>query len=123
MAKATIKSKSGTVITVEGSQEEVSKIISNYEKTSVVSQAKQTLARRKTVKQEAKKREGAGDLVVDLRESGFMDKPKTLNEISEALEEKGYLYPTTTLSGVVLGLVKRKELRRKKIEGRWVYGK
>jgi hypothetical protein len=123
MAKATIKSTTGAVITIEGSEEEVSRILSVYEKTSVVGHAKQAIARSRATKREDKKREGAGDLVVGLREAGFFDKPTGLGEISDALEEKGFLYPTTTLSGVVLGLVKRKELRRKKVEGRWVYGK
>jgi hypothetical protein len=123
MAKATIKSGSGAVITVEGTEEEVSKIISAYEKSSVVGQAKEAIARTKVKKRDAKKRQGAGDLIVGLREAGFFDKPKGLADLSTALEEKGFLYPTTTLSGVVLGLVKKKDLRRKKVEGRWVYGK
>jgi hypothetical protein len=123
MAKATIKSSTGAVITIEGSEEEVSRIISSYEKSSVVVQAKRVISRTKAVKREEKKRKGAGDLVVDLREEGFFDKAKALGEINDALEEKGFLCPTTTLSGVVLGLVKKKQLRRKKVEGRWVYGK
>ncbi len=123
MAKATIKSKTGAVITVEGNQEEVSKIISTFEQTSAVGHAKEAIARVKAAKRDKKKREGAGDLIVTLREGGFFHKPKSLGEIATALEEKGYLYPTTTLSGVVLGLVKSRELRRKKVEGQWVYGK
>jgi len=123
MAKATIKASSGAIITVEGTHEEVAKIISNYEKTSIVGQAKEAIARTKSIKNNAKKREGASDLLIGLREAGFFTKPRTLAEMSDALEEKGFLYPNTTLSGVVLGLVKRKELRRKKMEGRWVYGK
>lgn len=123
MAKATIKSSSGAVITIEGSHEEVSKILSVYDNSAVVGQAKQAIARVKAVKRDEKKREGAAGLVVKLREDGFFNKPKGLGEISEALEEKGFLYPTTTLSGIVLGLVKRRELRRKKTDGRWVYGK
>jgi hypothetical protein len=123
MAKATIKSSTGAVITIEGSEEEVSSIISAYEKTSVVDHAKRAIARSKVAKRDDKKRESASDLIVGLREAGFFDKPKGLGEVSESLEEKGFLYPTTTLSGVVLGLVKKKELRRKKLEGRWVYGK
>ena len=123
MAKATIKSNTGAVISIEGSDEEVSRIISAYEKTSVVGHAKRAIARSKSAKREDQKRAGAGDLVVGLREDGFFDKPKGLSEISDELEEKGFLYPTTTLSGVVLGLVKKKELRRKKMEGRWVYGR
>jgi hypothetical protein len=123
MAKATIKSSTGAVITVEGSQEEVSKILSAYERTSVVGHAKEAIARSKATKRDDKKREGAGDLVIKLREEGFFNKPKGLGEISEALEAEGFLYPTTSLSGVVLGLVKKRELRRKKLDGRWVYGK
>ena len=123
MAKATIKSTTGAVITIEGSEREVSRIVSTFERTAVVGQAKEAIARSRTAKKKEKKREGASDLIVGLRETGFFNKPKGLGEISQALEEKGYLYPVTTLSGVVLGLVKRKELRRKKHEGKWVYGK
>ncbi len=123
MVKATIKSQSGAVITVEGTDKEVAGILATYENTIVVGNAKEVIARSKVKKKDDKKRDGASDLIVSLREAGFFVKPKTLADIADALEEKGYLYPTTTLSGVVLGLVKKKELRRKKLEGRWVYGK
>jgi len=123
MAKATIKSSSGAIITVEGTHEEVSSVLSAFERTSVVGQAKVAIARKTAANREEKKREGAGGLIIGLREAGFLDKPKGLGEIGDALEEKGYLYKTTTLSGIVLGLVKKRELRRKKVDGRWVYGK
>ena len=123
MAKAIIKSKTGAVITIEGNQSEISSILATYERTSVLDDAKKALARTRTAKTSEKKREGASDLIVELREAGFFEKPKALGEIAQALEEKGYLYPVTSLSGVVLGLVKKRELRRKKNEGKWVYGK
>ena len=123
VAKATIKSRTGAVITVEGSESEVSNILSAYERHSVVDQAKKAIERTRTSRKADKKREGASDLIIELREVGFFEKPKALGEIARALEEKGYLYPVTSLSGVVLGLVKRRELRRKKHEGKWVYGK
>lgn len=123
MAKATIKSKSGAVITVEGTNEEISNILTIFEKTSVVGQAKEAIARVKSGKKDQKKRSAASDLIVDLKEEGFFQKPKTLAEISKVLEEKGYLYPTTTLSGVMLGLVQKRLLGRKRLEGKWVYGK
>jgi len=123
VAKATIRSKSGAVITVEGSESEVSSILTAYERTSVVGQAKEAIARSRITKKDEKKREGASDLIVGLREAGFFEKPKALSEIADALEEKGFLYPVTTLSGVMLGLVKKREVRRKKHEGRWLYGK
>jgi hypothetical protein len=123
VAKAVIKSKTGTVISIEGTEEEVSRMIASYERTANMGHAKAVIARATTVKKEQKKRAAASDLIVDLKEEGFFDKAKGLGEIAKALEEKGFLYPVTTLSGVVLGLVQRKLLGRKKAEGRWVYGK
>jgi hypothetical protein len=122
--KATIKSGSGALITIEGTQEEILRLISDYEKAnSLPSQRKKTIPAAATANPEHEKREGASGLLIEMRESGFFDKPKTLADMEEMLEEKGFLYPTTTLSGVVLRLVKKKELRRKKADGRWVYGK
>lgn len=123
MTRATIRARSGAVITVEGTPQEVSGVVSAYERIGTINQEKQTIARNRAVKRKEKKRDSAGDLVIRLRDGGFFDKPKSLGEISESLEEGGYLCPTTTLSGVVLGLVKKRELRRKKVEGKWVYGK
>jgi hypothetical protein len=123
VAKATIKSQSGATITVEGTDHEVSNIIAVYERTSVVGQAKQSVARSKVRKKNEKRRESAADIIVAMKEQGFFDKPKTLGDISNALEEKGFLYALTSLSGIVLGLVKKGVLRRKKVKGKWVYGK
>ena len=123
MAKATIKSQTGATITVEGTPEEVSNVISAYEKTSVVGHAKEATARAKATKKTEKRKESASDLIVGLKEEGFFEKPKTLGDIGTALEERGFLYPVTSLSGVVLGLLKKRQLRRKKVEGKWAYGK
>ena len=123
MPKAIIKSKSGAIITIEGTKDEITQIISDFERTSFVQAAKTEIQKSVLERREEKKRSRASDLVIELREEGFFDKPKTLGEISHALENKGYLYPTTTLSGLVLGLVKRKQLGRKRENGKWVYGK
>jgi len=123
MAKATIKSSTGATISVEGTPEEVSAVISTYEKMRVVGNAKEAIARAKASKNTERKKDTATDLIVALREDGFFDKAKSLGEIENALEERGYLYPVTTLSGVVLGLLKKGHLRRKKHEGKWIYGK
>ena|ERR1700719_4485369 len=123
MAKATIQSKTGATITIDGTHEEVSSIIAAFEKTNVVGHAKEAIARAKATKKSEKKKDSASDLIIGLREEGFFEKPKSLGDIGAALEEKGFLYPSTTLSGVVLGLLKKRELRRKKSEGKWVYGK
>lgn len=123
MAKAVIKSKTGALITIEGSESEVSNIIATFERTAAVGHAKQVIAKTEAAKKEQKKRAGAADLVIALKEDGFFDKPKALGDVAKALEEQGYLYPITTLSGIMLGLVQKRLLRRKKVEGKWVYGK
>lgn len=123
MAKATIKSRTGAVITIEGAEAEVSNILLTFERTTAVRQIKETSRRENFQKKEVKKRLAASDLVVHLKEDGFFEKPKSLGDIARALEEQGYLYPVTTLSGVVLGLVQKKILRRKKVAKKWVYGK
>ena len=123
MAKATIKSKTGATITVEGTKEEVAKILSDFERTATIGYVKESISRKKIRKREEKKRKAASDLIVELKEEGYFDRPKSLTDIAQVLENRGYLYPTTTLSGVALGLVKKKLLSRKKIDGKWVYGK
>ena len=123
MAKATIKSKTGGVITVEGTQEEVSNILATVERATAVGHVKEVISKAKAVKKEHNKRMAASDLVVELKEEGFFSKPKGLTDIATALEEKGHIYPVTTLSGVMLGLVQKRLFGRKKLEGRWVYGK
>ena len=122
MAKATIKSKTGAVITIEGTEAEVSGVIAHFERNTAVHHAKTEISKADTKKKEMKQRRTASDMVLELREGGFFDKAKGLNEVSEALEEKGYIVPTTSLSGVMLGLVQRKLLGRKKVDGKWVYG-
>jgi predicted transcriptional regulator YheO len=123
MPKATIKTKSGAVITIEGSEKEVSRILADYERSSVVHQAKKMVVATKVAQKETKKRAAASDLVINLKEDGYFDKPRSLAEVAKALEESGYIYPVTTLSGVMIGLVQKKLLGRKKLEGKWVYGK
>jgi len=123
MAKATIKSQSGAVIVIEGTEKEVSHILAVVERAATVAQVKEAVTKAHAVKREQKKRMAASDLVVELKEDGFFNKPKNLGEITNALEEKGYVYPMTTLSGVVIGLVQKKLLGRKRVEGKWVYGK
>lgn len=123
MAKATIKSKTGALITIEGTDKEVSDILGTFERTTAVGHAKAAVARDRAEKKERKKRASVSDLVVMLKEEGFFDKPKGLTDISNALEEQGYLCPVTTLSGIMLGVVKKRLFRRKKVDGKWVYGK
>lgn len=123
MAKATIKSKNGATIIVEGTDKEVSTVLTHLENTVVVGRAKEIASKTGVVKKDQKRRMAASDLIIGLKEDGYFNKPKGLTEIAHALEEKGFIYPVTTLSGVMMGLVQKRLFGRKKMEGKWVYGK
>ncbi len=123
MAKATIKSKTGAIITVEGTEKEVASILASFENTVTIAHTKEVIKKSKLAKKDQKKRIAASDLIINLREDGYLDKPKRLTDIANALQERGHLYPVTTLSGVMLSLVQNKLLGRKKIDGKWMYGK
>ncbi|MDB5194380.1 MAG: hypothetical protein JWN50_394 [Parcubacteria group bacterium] len=120
MAKATIKTGSST-ITVEGTEAEVARMIAMFGNLPASKPRARSIAAREH--KDEKKRLSATDLLIALKEEGYFQKPHTLSDIAHKLEEDGFLIPTTTLSGVVLGLVQKKQLRRKRAEGKkWVYG-
>jgi len=121
MAEARVKTKTGAEITIVGSGPEVADILANLESIQAA-RTPRTLRRASERPRENLRATGPTGLVMGLKSEGFFDKPKTLGEIASALHEKGSLIPTTTISGVVLGLLRKGQLHRKKAEGRWTYG-
>lgn len=117
MAKANIETPSGTKIVIEGSSDEISDIISVVRKKEAMHPVKAS----KNTKKE--KSTSATDLISNLREEGFFDKPQGLLEVKKALEEQAHIYPITTLSPLLIRLVRKKILRRLREGKRWVYVK
>lgn len=116
MAKAEIKSKDGTTIIVNGTPEEIAKIIEDVRKKD------ERRAERSEPKAEKPSRSRtATDYILELREQGYFNKPKSLGEIKDKLAEAGLIYPITSLSGVVLAQVRKKRLGRIKKDGIWGY--
>src|SRR5713101_5165616 len=116
MPKATIKSKTGSVITIEGSQSEISNILATLERgTPPTGKPKEGPNRGSASRKGKKKRVSVPDLVLELKDKSFFDKPKSLGDVAAALEQQGYLHPVTSLSGVMLGLLKKRQLSRKKV--------
>lgn len=118
MAKAHLTMPSGVKITIEGTSEEVAMLVRQFDagtghKHDKVSRpAKQQVSRQKT---------GPVNLLAELIDGGFFKKPKELSAIKLALEEQGHFYPVTSLSPVVLRLVRKRQLRRIKDKKRWLY--
>src|SRR5260221_13316977 len=112
MAKAHIKTKTGTDITIEGTPEEVAKVVAHLggESSTKVSASRKKNDNKKTASAKAT----PVNLVSSLIDGGFFRKPKDLGSVKVALEEMGHFYPVTTLSPVLLRLVRRRQLRRLK---------
>lgn len=68
----------------------------------------------------ADERTAAGRILV-LKDEDYFKTPKTIGEIRSELEAHGWHYPVTTLSGEVIRLVQRQELRRQKSKNGWIY--
>lgn len=116
MAKARITTKDGTKITVEGSPDEVAAITAKLRGGTVASGDDGESGQRK-------KRAKATPmgLLGSLIDGNFFRKPKDLGEVKAALEEMGHVYPVTTLSPILLRLVRKRQLRRLKDKNRWLY--
>lgn len=118
MPKAHITTKSGAKITIEGTPEEVAALVTQLEGRTPAPQRKRETT---TKGGRSSARITATSLIVDLIDGGFFKKPKELSAIKVALEEQGHYYPVTSLSPVVLRLVRKRQLRRMKDKKRWLY--
>jgi hypothetical protein len=116
MAKATITNDKGLKIVVEGSPEEVQNIVEQ-----MGGGAGRAKKRARSHAKPGKRLATATDAILELNEEGFFDKPKALADVKEKLASQGMIYPITSLSPVVLRLVRRRQLGRVKEDGRWSY--
>jgi hypothetical protein len=117
MPKASIMTKSGAKVTIEGTQDEVATLLAVFNGVPPKSPS---------VPKDRIQRKGAAkptpmSLLSELIGEGFFKAPKTLDGVRVALREKGHFYPVTTLSPVLLRLVRKRELRRIKENKRWTY--
>jgi hypothetical protein len=117
MAKAQIVTRAGTKITVEGTAEEVADLIERFDDSAP---SKKVIAESAPAKRTQSKA-GPQDRIHSLITGGFFRRPQGLGAIRAALEEQGHFYPVTTLSPVLLRLVRGRSLRRLKDNNVWSY--
>ncbi len=116
MVKAEIKKKDGTHIIIDGSEKEVKRLLDlMHEETSGKARRTRENKGTKTGKM------SIGDMILELKEEGFFDKPKSLIEIKNALAEKGGIYETSTLSAQVIRQTRKRNLGRIKQDKKWMY--
>jgi hypothetical protein len=120
MAKAHITTKKGTRITVEGTPKEVAELVAKLGENAAVPRVLERSGK-KAEKRQDKQKATPINLISSLIDGGFFRKPKDLAAAKIALEEMGHFFPVTTLSPVLLRLVRKRQLRRIKDQKRWFY--
>ncbi|MCI0352388.1 MAG: hypothetical protein L0Z53_23470 [Acidobacteriales bacterium] len=120
MAKARITRTDGTKIVVEGTAEEVARLVEQLGTRASTTSARSVGTKRATKVNERQKPTLIGH-IGSLIDGGFFRKPKDLGSVKQALDELGHFYPVTTISPIMLRLVRRRQLRRIKEKNRWLY--
>ena len=116
MAKANIGLPDGTKIVIEGSVEEVARIVALVQGTTG-----QPSAREAKAAPAKKAKPGTKDHILELKAEGFFKDKRSLAEVQKALEARGHIYAVTSLSGPMLELIRSKELGRIQENRKWMY--
>lgn len=119
MAKAQLKTKAGTLVTIEGTTEEVANLIALFDGAGASGNSKTPAVKQR--KQGSRTKDGLAGQLGSLMGDGFFKRPKEFGAIKAALEQQGHYYARTTLSPALLRLVRKRELRRLKDKKHWVY--
>jgi hypothetical protein len=118
MADAKITTSDGISVEVHGTPEEVATVVERLRSgPKHESKAKP----RRSQHGEDHGSGGIPDLVETLKEESFFKSPKGLGEIRKKLADMGHHYPLTTLSGAMQTQAKKRNLRRFKQDGKYVY--
>jgi hypothetical protein len=125
MATANIDLFDGTKVLVDGSPEEIARILNLYGGPTASSTALVPTGQRLTPVQNGERRShkatGPMQHLRDLIAENFFAESRHLSEVRQELETRGHIYPLTHLSNPIRRLVVSKELRRLR-EGRlWTY--
>jgi hypothetical protein len=120
MAEAKISLPDGIVVSVSGTPEEITAVVSRLQSSASAPKTAVPAAGRTRSKASAGRTQ-LTDLMQQLVESGFFKQPKDLGAVRAGLEEMGHHYPVTTLSPALLRQVRKRNLRRLKQDSRWMY--
>lgn len=123
MVKATIKTKSGTEIIIEGDRETINEIVTTIQRREEMREHfREKFQKRHNEMVHGKQKPlSATDMILRLKHEGYFKEKKTLGEIQKELEKHGYIYPQSTLSAIILRLLRKGELGRMRDEKQWRY--
>ena len=121
MAKASLTTKAGLKIMVEGTPEEVAALVQKLEGEGAPAKKFASTAAAARPRKATTAKAGPASLIAELIDGGFFKTPQELGAIKTALQESGHYYPVTTLSPLMLRFVRSRQLRRIKDKKRWQY--
>lgn len=128
MTKATLTLGSGTVVSIEGSVEDIKELLEKFSEDLRPSTDRKVPAQKVTPKKsnnvpkKVRKQGGPADLIRELiKEDYFKAEKRSLLDIQKKLEERGYIYAQNSLSTPARRLTRKQELRRLKEGKNWVY--
>jgi hypothetical protein len=124
MPKAKFTLPDGTVVTIEGTTEEVARLLKVYAPSGdTQGELPDVAASKKTDESKTKRKTPRGPTghIRALIKENFFKSRRTLPDIQKKLEEQGHIYAQSSLSPVLVRLVRNRELRRLKDKKGWVY--
>ena|SRR2546430_2594081 len=124
MPSAKLTLANGTVVAVEGTAEEVGSLVELFSEPETQSVGQVVAKRRVTAAKKTTDRRGASGPaghIRSLKDEGYFSSKRTISDVRQKLEEKGHIYPLTSLSTPLIRLVRSRDLRRLKEAGLWKY--
>lgn len=133
MATADINLPDGTKIRIEGSPEEIAKVIALYVSSGMEHAKPVTNDGRRRIgvsapltgdirrKSTARVSGGVMQYIRELIGEGYFAERRSISDVQTKLEELGRIYPQTHLSTPLRRLVRNRELRRLKEGSSWIY--
>ena len=126
MATARIETDTGTKISVEGTVEDITAIISLFTKKSPNCESNPVNNIKTPIKNNTDPVKSASSLVGyihELRDTGFFNTPKLTALVKEKLDQEGHFYPMQSVSTCLINRNAKKELGRIKEGTKWAYVK
>ena len=114
MATANIDLPNGTKVQIEGTTEEINRIIQYYGHSGKDMTSEPT-------RSTGRPSRGAMQHLRDLIRENYFKEKRSLSDVQIKLEELGRIYPQTHISTPLRRLVRNKELRRIRESKNWVY--
>jgi hypothetical protein len=128
MATANIDLPDGTKVRIDGTPEEINKILGLYSTKSYSSVATDISSgttadkrRKNSTRRSTRMSGGVMQHIRELIDDGFFIQKRSISDVQLRLEEVGHIYPLTHLSTPLRRLTQSRELRRIREANNWAY--